>query len=107
LTPEGKIKVKVKRTLTNMGAYYIMPATGGYGNSGAPDFIACIRGRFIGIECKAGGNTLTALQMKHAHLIEATGGMAFIVNEHNVDGLEQTINLNLIYLTENDPNGKG
>ena len=53
-TPEAKVKAKVKAILKNLGAYYVMPVTSGYGNSGAPDFLVCIRGKFIGIECKAG-----------------------------------------------------
>ena len=40
MTPEGKVKDKVKKILKELKAYYIMPATGGYGSSGAPDFVA-------------------------------------------------------------------
>ena len=39
MTPEAKVKEKVKKALKNMGAYYAMPATGGYGSSGVPDFL--------------------------------------------------------------------
>ena len=39
-----------------MGCYYAMPATGGYGLSGTPDFLVCYQGAFAAIECKAGKN---------------------------------------------------
>ena len=60
MTPEGKVKAKVRKKLDEAKAYYFMPATGGYGKSGVPDIVACVNGWFIGIECKAGINKPTA-----------------------------------------------
>ena len=93
MTPEAKVKEKVKKALKNMGAYYAMPATGGYGSSGVPDFLVCYEGRFIGIECKANGNTPTALQMKNLRDIESCEGVALVVDETNVHLTEQLIRL--------------
>lgn len=88
MTPEAKVKKRVRKVLdTLVNAYYVMPVTGGYGNSGAPDFIICYKGQFIGIECKAGDNKPTALQFKNLHRIQDCGGLALVVNEHNVDQL--------------------
>jgi hypothetical protein len=64
-----------------------MPATGGYGNSGVPDFIICFQGKFIGVECKAGTNTPTALQYENLKRIQDYGGETLIVNENNIDQL--------------------
>lgn len=86
-TPESKVKQKVTKTLKDIGAYYFYPATGGYGKSGVPDVVACYRGRFFGIECKAGGNKPTALQEKNLSEISETGGFSAVVNEDNVDNL--------------------
>ena len=86
-TPEGKVKLRVKLLLTSINAYYFMPATHGYGSSGIPDFIACINGRFVGIECKAGKNKATALQEKNLNGITKAGGLSIVVNEKNVDDL--------------------
>lgn len=83
-TPEVKVKQKVKAVLKNLGAYYVMPVTGGYGRSGAPDFLVCYKGRFIGIECKAGNNKPTALQEKNLREIEDAGGSSLVINEENV-----------------------
>jgi hypothetical protein len=91
LTPEGKVKDKVKRLFKSMGVYYAMPATGGYGVSGVPDFLVCLKGRFIGVECKAGKGKPTALQLKNLAEIEASGGISVIVNEENLEQFETTM----------------
>lgn len=92
-TPESKVKKRVKEILKNLGAYYVMPVTGGYGNSGAPDFLVCYQGKFIGLECKAGKGKVTALQQRNLDLIDNAGGWSFVINEENV---EQLVNLQTI-----------
>jgi Holliday junction resolvase len=89
MTPEGKVKKQVKVVLDALGAYYFMPATGGYGRSGVPDFVGCFRGHFFGIECKAGSNKPTALQEREMTKINRSGGFSFLVNEDNVHEVEQ------------------
>jgi hypothetical protein len=85
MTPEAKVKKKVVAQLKAMGAYYFYPVTGGWGKSGVPDIIVCYRGRFFGLECKAGGNKPTALQTLHLKQINDAGGVGLIVHEHNAD----------------------
>lgn len=88
MTPEAKVKKKIRAVLEKCGAYYAMPVTGGYGASGVPDFLICIKGRFIAVEAKAGTNKPTALQVSNMKRIEGAGGLAIVINEHNVDQLE-------------------
>jgi hypothetical protein len=90
-TPEGKVKRKVKEELASLGAYYVMPLTGGFGNSGIPDILCCFNGWFIGIECKANGGKVTRLQQTHLDEIEMRGGISLVVDEHNVKILKQLI----------------
>jgi hypothetical protein len=85
MTPEGKVKAKVKKLLDEREVYYFMPATGGYGRSGIPDFICCYNGRFMAIECKAGKGDLTALQTRELTRIDAAGGEAVVVRETSMD----------------------
>ena len=87
MTPERKVKDKVRKVLTDLNAYYAMPIGTGYGNAGVPDFLVCYRGRFIGIECKAQGNKPTALQLKNFKDIESAGGTVWLIDESNVDSL--------------------
>lgn len=91
MTPEAKVKTKVRKVLKELNAYYVMPVTAGFGNSGAPDYIVCYRGKFFGIECKANGNNPTALQYKNLKDIQDCGGVALIVNEDNVNQLHEVL----------------
>ena len=85
MTPEAKVKKKVVNVLKSYGAYYFYPVTGGFGRSGIPDIVACYFGQFIGIECKAGNNKPTALQEAEMEKIKACEGIAFVVNEDNIE----------------------
>ena len=85
------MKATVKKLLIKAGAYYVMPVTGGYGNSGAPDFIICHKGRFIGVECKAGKNKPTALQLSNMLRIAESGGKALVINEESIHLLEELL----------------
>ncbi len=87
MTPEAKVKKKVVDILKTVGAYYFFPATGGFGRSGVPDIIVCLKGQFIGLECKAGNNKPTALQERELQRIVDAGGRAFVINESNIDRL--------------------
>jgi hypothetical protein len=91
-TPEAKVKAKVRAILKELGAYYTMPVTGGFGTSGAPDFLVCLDGRFVGIECKAGKGKTTALQEKNLEDIAKAGGLALVINEINLPQLKDLLN---------------
>ena len=91
LTPEGKVKAKVVKILREEGVYYFFPATHGYGRSGVPDVICCVAGKFLAIECKAGANKPTALQVHEIEQIRSAGGVAVVVNEANWDSVREII----------------
>lgn len=91
-TPEKLVKKKVTARLKARGAYYFYPVTGGYGSSGVPDIIACYKGVFIGIECKAGNNKPTDLQKRNLDAISRCGGVAIVINENNIDDIDATMN---------------
>lgn len=84
-TPEKVVKDKVTSVLKSEEVYYFFPATHGYGRSGVPDIIACVNGLFLAIECKAGGNKPTALQIREIESIRRNNGVAVIVDETNWD----------------------
>lgn len=83
-TPEAKVKTKIKALLKKHGIYYAMPIGTGYGNSGVPDFLCCVNGKFVGIEAKAGKGKPTALQLKNIRDIQKSGGLAVVVYEDQV-----------------------
>ena len=91
MTPEAKVKKKIKETLDSMGAYFLQPIGTGFGSNGAPDIVACYKGMFIGIEAKAGKGKTTALQDFNLKRIEGMGGLALVINEINVSQLKELI----------------
>lgn len=90
-TPEKKVKKKVRAILDELGAYYIMPVTGGYGSQGAPDFLVCLKGRFVGIETKAGKGKTTALQDLNLQKIRDAGGVALVIYETDIEVLRHKL----------------
>ena len=92
MTPEGKVKNNIKKILKAHDAYYSMPIGTGFGAMGVPDFLVCNKGRFIGIEAKTVGNNPTRLQESNMAHIRSCGGIALVVNEHNLKELEDLLN---------------
>lgn len=87
MTPEAKVKKKVKEILDQMEVYHFSPMQNGMGRAGIPDIIGCLDGQFLGIECKAGRGTTTALQERELTRIQNAGGYALVVNEENINQL--------------------
>lgn len=83
-TPESKVKAKVVAQLKELGAYWFTPVTGGFGKSGVPDIVGVLDSTFFGIECKAGGNKPTKLQMMNLQQIKGAGGIALVIDETTV-----------------------
>ena len=100
-TPEGKVKVAVVKLLNKYDAYYFFPPANGYGRSGVPDIVCCVKGKFVAIECKAGKNTTTALQDREINRIRTAEGHAMVVNEENIELLEWVLK-ELTHVNEKD-----
>jgi hypothetical protein len=90
-TPEGRVKAAIKKMLEERGAYFFLPVSNGMGAMGIPDILACLHGRFIGIEAKAGKNKPTDLQTLNLKRIDAAGGLALVINEGNLPLLEDIL----------------
>jgi len=101
MTPEKKVKNAVVAMLKKAGAYCFYPVAGGFGSSGIPDIIACYKGRFFAIECKAGKGKTTALQDKSIAQIKDAGGLAIVVNEENLIEVQEILD----YITQENLNG--
>ncbi len=82
-TPEAKVKAAVKKWLQAEAAWFFMPVSNGMGTMGIPDFICCIAGKFVAIECKAPGKrgATTALQDYQIAAIHKAGGAAIVVDD--------------------------
>lgn len=85
MTPEGKVKAKVKDVLRRRRVYWHCPVQNGMG---APslDFICCANGLYLGIETKAPGQKPTPRQLNTMSEIEAANGLTLVV-----DGSEESL----------------
>jgi len=92
-TPESRVKDTIKKTLKAFNVYYFMPIGGMYSKIGVPDIICCYKGKFIGIECKAGKNKPTALQERELRLIQEAGGYSLVINEENIDDVRKLLEM--------------
>ena len=76
MTPEGKVKLEIKKYLDSIGAYHVWPVPTGYGPK-LLDCYACIRGRMVVIEAKAPGKMPTRSQAHEITKINHAMGIAF------------------------------
>lgn len=91
LTPEAKVKARVKRVLDDHNIYHFSPFQAGMGRAGIPDIICCCDGKFLAVECKAGKGKTTALQERELQSIKDHGGVALVIREDNINELEEAI----------------
>lgn len=82
---ERDVKRAVKEYLDSLHAYWFMPVPTGYGKK-TLDFLCCVRGKFVGIECKRPGVVKAdPFQRLVIDEINCAGGLAFVT-----DSLERT-----------------
>lgn len=82
---EEGVKAEVKRTIELYNGFYTMPVMKGYGDSGVPDILACIEGRFFGIECKYTKDLKpTKAQQLKLNNIWKAGGIPMVIHTNNL-----------------------
>lgn len=72
---EDKVQKQIQNYLTDIGAYRFKVHGEIFMRAGIPDIIACLKGRFIGIEVKDGNNKPSELQLAHGRQIVKAGGI--------------------------------
>jgi hypothetical protein len=82
MTPEGRIKKKIKALLDSYSddLYVYMPVPSGYGQT-AIDYLGCIRGVFFGVEAKRPGGKPTPRQEGALESIQRAGGAVFVIDD--------------------------
>lgn len=85
---ENKIK-KFLNTLPN--TWHFKHWAGPYSPSGIPDIIACINGRFVGIEVKKDSGKVSKLQERNIRLINNANGVGIILYPNNFDNFKKMI----------------
>lgn len=85
MTPEGRVKAKIKAYLKEIGAWFYMPVSNGMGRVGCPDILVCHNGRFMAFEVKAPGKrgNTTPNQDREINAILSANGLALVVDDVN------------------------
>lgn len=81
--PETKFRLKVVAPfldqLQNTVRFPIQQLT----ITGDPDYLLCVRGKFVALELKAEGEEPRALQQYKLNQVEKAGGVALVANPEN------------------------
>jgi Holliday junction resolvase len=88
---ERAIVEVLKKFLKDRGIFYIRNIGSNAMRAGLPDFVLCLNGKFIGVECKSGTDDLSAIQGVVRDEIVASGGEYFVVNEGNIDKFKRWV----------------
>lgn len=93
MTPEGRSKMAVRAVLERhrKHLWWYMPVSGGMGQHGIPDFIICVCGRLLAVECKAKSGAVTSLQNMQMERIRNAAGTALVVWDVDTMELESLI----------------
>lgn len=89
---EKAIENKIKKLLTEQGAYFFKHFGCKFSRVGVPDIIACINGRFIGIEVKRENGVLSEVQKIHLQQIKNAGGIGIVAR--SVEDVKEALCLN-------------
>ena len=77
---EQQLQSKVMRYLEDNGHFAVKIVT--CSKPGTPDIIACVNGRFVGIECKSKRGKQSELQKYREEKIRLSGGTYMLVNDY-------------------------
>lgn len=90
---EKEFEKKVKKFLDSLGpeVWYFKHWAGAYSKSGIPDVIACVAGRFVGIELKKDDGIPSPLQIRNIELIQAAKGHGYILYPKDFEAFKKDI----------------
>ena len=79
MAEEKRFENKIKAFLKNQNCYHVKYFANRNTRSGVPDILACINGRFVGIEVKANKGKVSELQRWNLIHIRNSGGIGLLV----------------------------
>lgn len=79
MSAEKRVEDQIKKYLDSLGSYYLKVHGSAFQPAGTPDILACVNGRFVGIEVKKSkGGVVSELQKLKIKQIQNAGGVAFV-----------------------------
>lgn len=76
--PERRYQTSLIDKLRKRGAWVVKYPAGPHGTIGTPDLLACYRGYFLAIECKARREEPTPMQQRQLDSIREADGLAIV-----------------------------
>lgn len=88
---ENSITKKIKDYLGSRQHWLVKYFANCYTKCGVPDILACVNGRFVGIEVKTDKNKMSKIQEYQAEKIKESGGYHFCVKPSNFEDFKKAI----------------
>lgn len=76
---EKAFETKIKDYLSSFNCWFCKFFANSYTKSGVPDVLACVNGKFVGIEVKAEKGRPSQLQIYNRDKIRESGGLSIIL----------------------------
>ena len=89
--PEKSFENKIKAYIKGKGGWQVKFFANSMTKKGVPDILACINGKFFGIEVKAQNGKPSELQLAQCRKIREAGGIAIVVYPSAWDQLKNLI----------------
>lgn len=92
MAQEKNFENRIKQFLRERNCWYVKYWGGGeYTKAGVPDILACVNGRFVGIEVKAENGKPSKLQVRNLKKINEAGGFGILLYPHQFDIFKELI----------------
>lgn len=89
---EKNFEKRIRTFLQSCGCYEVKYFANQFTKSGIPDVLACVNGRFVGIEVKANNGRPSPLQFYNLNLIDEAGGYAVLLYPNDFNAFKNLIN---------------
>lgn len=88
---EKQFENQIKAYLKSKNIWYVKYFANSFTPVGIPDILACVNGRFLGIEVKNEKGKTTKLQNYNLHEIRRCGGVSMVVRPQNFEELKKVV----------------
>ena len=88
---ENNITKHIKDFLKSKDIWHVKYFANAFTSVGIPDILACVKGRFVGIEVKTNVGKLSEIQKYQGERLQKSGGLWYCVRPSNFDEFKQDI----------------
>ena len=88
---ENNITKRIKDYLKSKDIWHVKYFANTFTKAGIMDILACVRGKFVGIEVKTDVGKLSEIQKYQAEQLKKSGGLWYCVRPNNFDDFKQDI----------------